>query len=81
LDFKYRYATCLSLTLESKRCTNNIAEYKVVILGLRKLRALRVTTCIVKTDSKIVAGQIEKDYSTIEPILMQYLSTMCSLEK
>jgi hypothetical protein len=25
-------------------------------LGLRKLRALGVTTCIVKTDSKVVAG-------------------------
>jgi ribonuclease HI len=34
LDFKYRYAVCLSFTLESKRCTNNIAEYEAVILGL-----------------------------------------------
>jgi hypothetical protein len=34
---KYRYAACLSFALESDRCTNNIAEYEVVILGLRKL--------------------------------------------
>jgi hypothetical protein len=38
--------------LESDRCTNNVAEYEAVILGLRKLRALGVTTCIIKTDSK-----------------------------
>jgi hypothetical protein len=34
---KYRYATRLSFALESDRCTNNIAEYEAVILGLRKL--------------------------------------------
>jgi hypothetical protein len=53
---KYRYAARLSFILESDRCTNNIEEYEAVILGLHKLRALCVTTCIVRTDSKIVAG-------------------------
>jgi ribonuclease HI len=56
--------------LESDRCTNNIAEYEAVILGLHKLRELGVTTCIVKTDSKVVAGQVEKEYSTKDPVLM-----------
>jgi hypothetical protein len=67
--------------LESDRCTNNIAEYKVVILGLRKLRALGVTTCIVRIDSKVVAGQVEKDYLAKDPALMQYLTAVRSLEK
>jgi hypothetical protein len=40
-----------------------------------------VTTCIIKTDSKVVADQIENDYSTKEPILMQYLAAIQSLEK
>jgi hypothetical protein len=53
---KHRYAARLSFALESDRCTNNIAEYEAVILGLRKLKALGVTTCIIKTDSKVVAG-------------------------
>jgi ribonuclease HI len=52
---KYRYAVRLSFALESDRCTNNVAEYEAVILGLRKLRALDVTTCTVRTDSKVVA--------------------------
>jgi ribonuclease HI len=78
---KYRYVACLSFALESDRCTNNIAEYEVVILGLRKLRALGVTTCIVRTDSKVVAGQVEKEYSAKDPALMQYLTAVRSLER
>jgi ribonuclease HI len=66
---KHRYAAFLSFGLESDRCTNNIAEYEVV-MGLRKLRALGVTTCIVKIDSKVVAGQVEKEYSAKDPTLM-----------
>jgi ribonuclease HI len=78
---KHRYAACLSFALEFDRCTNNIAEYEAVILGLRKMRALGVSTCIVKTDSKVVAGQVEKEYSAKDPALMQYLMVVHSLER
>jgi ribonuclease HI len=78
---QHRYASRLSFALESDRCTNNVAEYEVVILGLRKLRALGVTTCIIKTDSKVVVGQVEKDYATKDPALMQYLTAVRSLER
>jgi ribonuclease HI len=78
---KHRCATRLSFSLEFDSCTNNIEEYEAVILGLRKLRALGVTTCIVKTDSKVVAGQVEKEYSAKDPALMQYLTTVRSLER
>jgi ribonuclease HI len=81
VDVKYRYAARLSFALESDRCTNNIAEYEAVILGLRKLQALSVTICIIRTDSKVVAGQIEKEYSAKEPVLMQYLTAIRDLEK
>jgi ribonuclease HI len=78
---KHRYAARLSFALESDRCTNNVAEYEAVILGLRKLRALGVTTCIIKIDSKVVAGQVKKEYSEKDPALMQYLTAVRSLEK
>jgi ribonuclease HI len=78
---KHRYAARLSFALESDRCINNIAEYEAIILGLRKLRALGVTTCIVKTDSKVVVGQVEKEYSAKDPTLMQYLTVVHSLER
>ena len=53
---KHRYTARLSFALESDRCTDNVAEYEAVILGLRKLRALGVTTFIIKTVSKVVAS-------------------------
>jgi ribonuclease HI len=81
IGVKYRYAAHLSFALESNRCTNNIAEYEAIILGLRKLRALGDTTCIIRTDSKVVADQIEKEYSAKEPVLMQYFTAICDLEK
>jgi ribonuclease HI len=71
----------LSFALEYDRCTNNIVEYEAVILGLCKLRALGVTTCIIRTDSKVVTSQIEKEYSAKEPVLMQYLTAIRSLKK
>jgi ribonuclease HI len=78
---KYRYAARQSFALESDRCTNNIVEYEAVILGLRKLRALGVTSCIIRIDSKVVVGQVEKEYSAKDPALMQYLTAVRSLEK
>jgi hypothetical protein len=59
----------------------NLAEYEAVILGLRKLRALGVTTCIIRTDFKVVVGQVEKDYTAKDPALMQYLTAVRSLER
>jgi ribonuclease HI len=73
---KHRYAARLSFALESDRCTNNVAEYEAIILGLRKLRALGVTTCIIKIDSKVVVGQVEKEYSAKDPALTQYLTVL-----
>jgi hypothetical protein len=34
---KLRYAARLHFTKETDRCTNNIAEYEVILLGHRKL--------------------------------------------
>jgi ribonuclease HI len=78
---KHRHAAHLSFALESDRCTNNVAEYEAIILGLRKLQALGVTTCIMKTDSKVVADQVKKDYAAKDPALMQYLTAVRSLER
>ena len=45
-DPKLRYAARLEFLT-----TNNITEYEAVLLGLRKLRALGVRRCIVRSDS------------------------------
>jgi hypothetical protein len=55
------------------QCTNNIAEYEVVLLGLRKAKSMGIQRLVIKTDSQIVAGHIEKDYKVRDPELAKYL--------
>ena len=50
-----KYATRLEF-----KATNNIAEYEGLVLGLNKAKALRARTLLVKTDSQVIAGQVEK---------------------
>jgi ribonuclease HI len=60
---KLRYTTRLQFHSEADKCTNNIKEYEAILLGLHKLRAIRVQTCTLRTYSKVVAGQIKKNAS------------------
>jgi hypothetical protein len=57
----------LQLSKETYKCTNNIAEYEAILLGLQKLRAIGVQRCILCINSKVVAGQIEKECIAMEP--------------
>jgi ribonuclease HI len=57
---KLCYTIWLQFTNEADKCRNNIAEYEAILLGLCKLRAIGVPTCILRTDLKVVASQIEK---------------------
>jgi hypothetical protein len=43
------------------QCINNIAEYEAILLGLHKAKAMGIQRLVIKTDSQIVAGHIEKD--------------------
>jgi ribonuclease HI len=58
---KLRYAVRLHFKNEADKRTNNITEYEVILLGLQKLRAIGVQRCIIRTYSKVVARQIEKE--------------------
>ena len=69
---KLRYAARLEFGKSTDRCTNNIAEYEAVLLGLKKEKALGVQNCIIKTDSKVVAAQHEKEFLAHEPHLEKY---------
>jgi ribonuclease HI len=50
-------------------------------LGLRKLRALGVRRCTVKTDSQITVGHVEKELTAKEPELIKYLAAVRRMEK
>jgi ribonuclease HI len=42
--------TCYAAILDFS-CTNNIAEYEALLLGLRKLKAMGIRREVLKTDS------------------------------
>jgi ribonuclease HI len=77
---KLCYAARLQFHSEEDKCTNNIAEYKAILLGLRKLSAIGVQTCTLRTYSKVVVGQIEKECITRDPTLDRYLALVKRME-
>jgi ribonuclease HI len=80
LGIKLRYVARLQFSKETDKCTNNIVEYEAILLGLRKLRAIRVQRCILHTDSKVVIRQIEKQCIAREPTLEKYLALVRRME-
>jgi ribonuclease HI len=67
LGIRLRYAARMQFTSKVDKCTNNIAGYEAILLGLHKLRAIGVQKCVLHTDSKVVTGQIEKECIAKEP--------------
>jgi ribonuclease HI len=61
-------------------CTNNIAEYEDVLLGLRKPRAMGIRRAILKSDSQVIAGQVDKSSKARDPKLEKYLDTVWRME-
>jgi ribonuclease HI len=71
--------TCYAAKLDFS-CTNNIAEYEALLLGLRKLRAMGIRRAILKTDSQVIFGHIDKSSKARDPKLEKYLDTVRRLE-
>jgi ribonuclease HI len=78
---KMKYAARMQFKTGSDKCSNNIAEYETILLGLRKMRALGVQHCMVKIDSKVVTSQIEKECITSDETLERYLATVRRMER
>jgi ribonuclease HI len=55
----YRTRTCYAARLEFNYI-NNIAEYEALLLGLRKLKAMGIRRTILKTDSQVISGHVDK---------------------
>jgi ribonuclease HI len=65
--------TCYAARLEFK-CTNNIKEYEVVLLGLRKLKAMGIRRAILKFYSQVIRSQFDKSSTARDPKLEKYLA-------
>jgi ribonuclease HI len=67
--------TCYAAKLDFS-CTNNIAEYEALLLGLRKL----IRRAILKTDSQVISGHVDKSSKARDPKHEKYLDTVRRLE-
>jgi hypothetical protein len=67
--------TCYATKLDF-RCTNNITEYEALLLGLRKLRVMGIRRSILKTDSQVISGHVDKSSKARDPKLERYLDTI-----
>jgi ribonuclease HI len=71
--------TCYTVKLDFN-CTNNIAEYEALLLGLRKLKAMGIRRAVLKTDSQVISGHVDKSCKARDPKLEKYLDIVRRLE-
>jgi ribonuclease HI len=71
--------TCYAIKLDFS-CTNNIAEYEALLLGLRKLKAMGIRRAILKTDSQVISSHVDKSSKARDPKLEKYLDAVRRLE-
>jgi ribonuclease HI len=71
--------TCFTVKLDFS-CTNNIAEYEALLLGLQKLRAIGIRRAILRTDSQVIVGHVDKSSKARDPKLEKYLDAVRRLE-
>jgi ribonuclease HI len=62
------------------QCTDNIVEYKAILLG-RKLKTMGVKSVILKSDSQVIIGHIDKSSKARSPALEKYLDTVQRIEE
>jgi hypothetical protein len=67
--------TCYAIKLDFS-CTNNIAEYEALLLGLQKLKAMGIRRAILKTDSQVISGHVDKSSKARDPKLEKYLDAV-----
>jgi ribonuclease HI len=71
--------TCYAARLDFC-CTNNIAEYEALLLGLRKLKEMGIRRVVLKTDSQVIAGHVDKSSKARDLKLEKYLDTVRRME-
>jgi ribonuclease HI len=71
--------TCYAIKLDLS-CTNNIVEYEALLLGLRKIKAMGIRRAVLKTDSQVISGHVDKSCKARDLKLEKYLDTVRRLE-
>ena len=63
------------------QCTNNIAEYEALLLGLHLPKQLEAQKISVLGDSELIIRQIKGEYSAKNPRLREYRNAALDLLK
>jgi ribonuclease HI len=71
--------TCYATRLDFN-CTNNITEYEALLLGLQKLKAMGIRRAILKSDSQVISGHVDKSNKARDPKLEKYLDAVQRME-
>jgi ribonuclease HI len=71
--------TCYAIKLYFS-CTNNIIEYEALLLGLRMLKAKGIRRSILKADSQVISGHVDKSCKARDTKLEKYLDAVRRLE-
>jgi ribonuclease HI len=71
--------TCYAARLDFS-CTKNIAEYEALLLGLRKLKTMGIRRVVLKTNSQVISGPVDKSCKARDPKLEKYLDIVRRLE-
>jgi ribonuclease HI len=71
--------TCYTVKLDFS-CTNSIAEYEALLLGLQKLKVMGIRRAVLKTDSQVISGHVDKSCKARDPKLEKYLDTARRIE-
>jgi ribonuclease HI len=72
---KARYTESHSYKLNFQ-CTNNIAEYEALMLGLKLLKNLGAKRISIRGDSELIIKQIKGEYSAKHPRLRAYINVV-----
>jgi ribonuclease HI len=54
--------------------TNNIAEYEVLVMGLRLAKDLGIQRLLIRGDSQLIAKQVQKEYDYNNEKMVEYLA-------
>ena len=69
----------LQMHFPREQATNNIAEYKGLLAGLRIAINLGIRKLIIRGDSQLVVRQVNKDYQS--PLMEAYIDEVRKLEE
>jgi ribonuclease HI len=61
-------------------CIINIVEYEALLLGLHTLKAMGIRREILKTDSQVISGHVDKSSKARDPKIEKYLDAVRRLE-